>query len=73
MVKKEIHLSPLMKERIKELFYRTELRRGEKIIDNKDSTIAKELKLSKSQVSTYLQTHLRHKYRILNFKINSQK
>ena len=61
MNKKEINLSSLMKERIKELFYRTELRYGEKIIDNRNSTIANELGIKKTQVCKYLWAHLNHK------------
>jgi hypothetical protein len=39
-------LKATYKDRILKLFYRTQLRQGEKIIDNMDSTIAKELNIN---------------------------
>ncbi len=41
MKKTEIH-----KDDVLELFYRTELRPGEDVIDNQDKTIAKELNIN---------------------------
>ena len=45
MKKTEIHKADVLK-----LFYRTELRPGEDVIDNQDKTIAKELNINVSIV-----------------------
>lgn len=60
------------KHDILELFYRTELRIGEKIIDNTDKSIAKELNLEEKKVSYFLYIHLNKKYDKLNKIINNK-
>ena len=52
------------------LFYRTKLYHNEKVIDNRDSVIAKELGLKTAVVSYFLYIHLIKKYKKLNEKIN---
>lgn len=52
------------------LFYRTKLYHNEKVIDNRDSVIAKELGLKTITVSYFLYEHLIKKYKKLNKKIN---
>jgi len=43
-------------------FYRTELRDGEDVIDNRDDTIAKELNIPMDLVSKIIKKHLKDKY-----------
>ena len=58
------------KHDILSLFYRTKLYHNEKVIDNRDSVIAKELGLKTSVVCGFLSRHLIKKYKKLNKKIN---
>tara|TARA_R110000803_G_C11764197_1_gene294341 strand:+ start:199 stop:414 length:216 start_codon:yes stop_codon:yes gene_type:complete len=44
------------------LFYRTELERGERIIDNSDKYISNRLKLKQYLVSTFIANHLEYKF-----------
>lgn len=50
-------LTKQQKQQILNLFYRSELREGEQIIDNRDKTIANELGLKKPQVTHFLYDH----------------
>ena len=59
------------KEEILILFYRTELRENEKIIDNSDVTIAKELGHSKTKVSHFISSHLNTKRDLLNKRVGA--
>lgn len=56
-------------KQILKLFYRTELRKDEVIIDNTSVTIAKELNIKISTVNNYLQTHLDEKFENINDRI----
>ena len=58
------------KEDILSLFYRTELREDEKIVDNSDVTIAKELGHNKMKVCQFLSNHLNIKRDLLNKRVN---
>ena len=51
------HLPSILKK-----FYRTELRDGEDVIDNRDKTIAKELNIPMDWVSKMVKRHLKEKY-----------
>lgn len=55
------------RKRVLELFFRTELRPNEKVIDNMDETIAKEAGLSIETVSRFIREHLNNKYNNLKF------
>lgn len=59
-------LTQEQEESILELFYRTELRGKEVIIDNRDKTISKELKIQQSRVSNCISKNLREKIKELN-------
>lgn len=50
-------------EKILSLFYRTELYRGEVIIDNTTTYIAKKLKLKIQLVNSCLDNHLNYKFK----------
>lgn len=52
------------------LFYRTELRNGEKIIDNRTTIIAKELDLHPGEVNWIISEHLNEKFNKLNKQKN---
>ena len=60
------------KDNILKLFYRKKLRRNEFIIDNADSSIAKELDIPKSTITNFIAKHLTDKYEKLNKKINAK-
>lgn len=52
------------------LFYRVELRKDEEIIDNRTSTIAKELELHPGEVSWIISEHLKDKFNKLDIQKN---
>ena len=54
------------KDKVMNLFYRTKLREGEKVIDNRDSHIAKELGLSTQIVCVIITRNLNEKMKELN-------
>jgi hypothetical protein len=56
------------KEAILDLFWRTELYPGEKIIDNGTSFIAKKLGLTSGYVSEVIERDLKDRWRIINNK-----
>ena len=61
--------NPLIKsynDRVMDLFYRTKLREGEKVIDNRDSHIAKELGLTTQIVCVIITKNLNEKMKELN-------
>lgn len=62
--------TPEQEEKVIELFNRP-LREGEVIVDNSNSTIAKEVGLHKQIVNTILERYLEEKFRLLNIKINN--
>ncbi len=68
----ESTLTDKNKKDILSLFYRTELYFGEKIVDNRDTTIANELGLKTTTVSNYISNHLDFKFTELNKKINNE-
>ena len=57
---------------ILKLFYRTQLRWDEDVIDNRDITIAKELGLAKETVCRTITYDLEEKANKLNLKINEK-
>ena len=62
-----IKISENDKKNILDLFYRTELRENEKIIDNREVTIAKELNIKQLIVCHVITNHLEKKYK--NWKL----
>lgn len=64
------YLTEKNKHDILSLFYRTKLYHNEKVIDNRDSVIAKELSLKTMTVSRFIDRELAKKYKKLNEKIN---
>lgn len=62
--------TPEQEQKVIELFNRP-LREGEVIVDNSNSTIAKEVGLDKQLVNTILNRYLDEKFRLLNLKINN--
>ena len=71
MTKWESSLTIKQKKDILDLFYRKKLYYNEKVVDNMDSTIAKQLCLKKSTVSHFIADHLTEKFNALNKKINA--
>jgi hypothetical protein len=63
-------LTEKQKKDILGLFYRKRFYYKETVIDNMDSTIAKQLGLKKSTVSHFIADHLTEKFNALNKKIN---
>ena len=63
-------MQPVPKEepKIIELFYRTQLRENENVIDNMDSTIAKEVGVNIGVVHRVLAREMKRKVRILDLK-----
>lgn len=57
-------------EDILNLFFRVELRENEKVIDNRDTTISKELNIDVVTVSNCISKHLNKKVQELNKRIN---
>lgn len=57
------YMEPVLK-----LFYRTRLRKEEKVIDNRSTTIAKELGISPKTVTDILDIHLNEKFKRLHEK-----
>lgn len=55
-------------EEIIEKFNRTELKDGEKIIDNSTTTIAREMSLPYSNVNYFIDQYLNEKFKMLNEK-----
>ena len=53
-------------------FYRTELKPGEAVIDNRDKTIAKIVGISLSEVQCIIASNLLDKFYHLNKKINKK-
>ena len=66
-------MKPIPKEekKILELFYRTELREGEDVIDNRSPLIAKELNLNISMVNQTLDREIKRKVKALDDSIKS--
>ena len=62
-----INISESDQKNILDLFYRTELRENEKIIDNREVTIAKELNIKQLIVCHVITNHLEKKYK--NWKL----
>ena len=54
------------KDNILDLFFRKELRIGEKVIDNSDKAISKELDIHSPSVSHFLHMYLKAKYSCWN-------
>jgi len=69
MITKRTHLTEYQIQQILDLFYRTELRTGEKIIDNRSITISKELGISTQVIDGILARHLNDKFNIINQRI----
>lgn len=57
------YIQPEDVESILSLFYRTELREGEKIIDNTSVSISKELNINVQNVNDVITKHLKNKYK----------
>jgi len=55
-------------DKVMDLFYRTKLREGEKVIDNRDSFIAKELGIHTQEVCRIISRNLDDKFAELNVK-----
>lgn len=70
MANYERSYTPEQEQKVIELFNRP-LREGEVIVDNSNSTIAKEVGLDKQLVNTILNRYLDEKFRLLNIKINN--
>lgn len=69
MIHKRHLLTESHKEDILKLFYRTELRKYEKLIDNRTITISKELGIITRVVDEFLSIHLDEKFKALNLKV----
>lgn len=54
------------KEDILSLFYRTELRENEDLIDNRSITISKELDIALPIINEFLSKHLEEKFLIID-------
>lgn len=70
MANYERSYTPEQEQKVIKLFNRP-LREGEVIVDNSNSTIAKEVGLHKQLVNTILNRYLDEKFRVLNIKINN--
>lgn len=69
MITRRTEITEAHKENILKLFYRTELRKGETLIDNRTTTISKELGISTSIVDEILVKELDRKYEAINSKV----
>lgn len=72
MNKSRDYLTEKEKHDILDLFFRTELRVGEKIIDNSDKTISNELNIKISTVSWFISKFLNIKERNLNKRLRDE-
>jgi hypothetical protein len=70
MTKWEPVITDKIKKDILALFYRTKLYHNETVIDNMDSTIARELGLKTGTVGNIIAVHLTEKFNTINKKIN---
>ncbi|WP_299523577.1 hypothetical protein [uncultured Lutibacter sp.] len=66
IVNLQTNLTEHQKHTILELFYRTELRFCEKVINNTDIAIANELGITKGLVTNLIQNHLDFKFKRIN-------
>lgn len=71
MRKYQKKLTDRQEEDILFLFYRTELRLGEVVIDNTDAAISKELNIKQSRVGNLISLHLKEKIKKIQI-LNSE-